>query len=203
MSMHSSCSSASAAQAPAILVAIFVVSAAVGACDTSFRHIECGTDEHCPAGSACVRNSCVAVDGGPADSGDVDADDTDVPEVDVPDIDAPEISPPDCELQACGGCVALTIDGASVLPGDPCGPCGGGIVYCNGADQVRCSRPTGTNACDSCGTLPVEPGVACGTCGDGATACAETGGVGCEGARNNGCGGCAPSGAPRAAASAH
>ena len=117
----------------------------------------------------------------------------------------PDVPPSlDCdaaERNACGGCNTLALAGREFTPGEPCGPCGGGIISCDGPSSVRCTGGTPPNECSSCVLMPAPVGTECGVCSNGALACADTPlGVECADATTNACGGCAPlEGEPSAA----
>ena len=64
------------------------------------------------------------------------------------------------ELNACGGCAAL-----SSQPQAPCGVCDTGAWQCDGMDAVVCEGDGGEgarNACGGCGALGGAPDAACG-----------------------------------------
>ena len=95
------------------------------------------------------------------------------------------------DLNDCGGSGQLSDDGSPALPGDGCGACDDGLLFCTGPDQLSCSGGTRPNSCGGCSLLPGTPGTPCGSCGDGLWACAA-GTATCIGAGElNDCGGCA------------
>ncbi|MFT7581703.1 MAG: hypothetical protein ACI9MR_003381 [Myxococcota bacterium] len=91
------------------------------------------------------------------------------------------------ESNACGGLNALTVDGADVVPEQPCGACGDGFYVCTGAESLACAGASEANGCGGCSALAGPPGAACGACG--ATWECEGDGVVCSESLNS-CGGC-------------
>lgn len=111
----------------------------------------------------------------------------------------------------CGRCGRYTCSDTQMFCVDPepnqCGGCGelgrvvgerceGGVVICNGDDEVICVSPSGeSNACGGLGDLANTPGDPCGACNSGVWVCDGTSAVVCEGGRGDGafnsCGGCA------------
>ncbi len=121
---------------------------------------------------------------------------TDLREVDPVDLDAlsdPEVNTTFVTLNACGGYAQLALDGQILSPGDPCGPCGAGVVSCAGTESLVCLDDPGTNDCGGCATLPGRPGRLCGDCNQGTWECSDDGDtLVCAGDRDvNACGGCA------------
>ena len=95
-------------------------------------------------------------------------------------------------IRGCGGTRPLAYRGEAASPGDACGLCEDGLLFCVGPDQLACASATLPNACGGCGELRGEPGTACGSCGGGTWTCAAGQAV-CRGdAELNGCGGCEP-----------
>mgnify|MGYP002619895892 CR=1 FL=1 len=110
---------------------------------------------------------------------------------DVQDSDDTHEEPPP-SWNLCGGEALLLWEGARAGPGEECGPCGGGLLVCDGIDALRCVRALPLNACGGCLTLGGAPGDPCGACQDGTWVCTDEGGARCEGATPlNLCGGCA------------
>ena len=94
------------------------------------------------------------------------------------------------ETNACGGVLPLIYRGVAAAPGDSCGGCGDGQLFCSGTSDLSCGGASEANACGGCGLLDGEVGASCGLCGDGRLACA-LGTTDCVGARPpNACGGC-------------
>lgn len=92
----------------------------------------------------------------------------------------------------CGGEEDLFFNNAVATPGEPCGPCGDGVLSCDGRDRLRCQASSQRNECGGCEPLLEEqaPSSPCGSCGDGVWVCDE-GGIVCQGASiPNSCGGC-------------
>jgi len=91
----------------------------------------------------------------------------------------------------CGGSAELRYRGAPASPGDGCGLCGDGELFCSGTSDLSCAGAGFPNVCGGCGPLEGEVGTACGLCNDGVWACGA-GQSDCVGDRApNGCGGCA------------
>lgn len=96
------------------------------------------------------------------------------------------------EFNDCGGLQTLVFDGEVAGPGGECGPCGDGLLVCDGADALRCYDSSELNACGGCGTLPGVKDASCGVCADGVWTCGDDGAMVCTGASSkNECGGCA------------
>jgi hypothetical protein len=94
-------------------------------------------------------------------------------------------------LNDCGGFGQLSYDDIAARPGEGCGACDDGLLFCTGPDQLSCSGGSRPNSCGGCSLLPGSPGTPCGSCGDGLWACAA-GTATCIGAGElNDCGGCA------------
>ena len=92
----------------------------------------------------------------------------------------------------CGGAEPLAYRGAAASPGDACGLCGDGELFCSGTSGLSCAGASLPNACGGCGLVEGEIGTACGLCGDGVWACGA-GQAECVGDRPwNACAGCAP-----------
>ena len=90
----------------------------------------------------------------------------------------------------CGGTGPLAYRGLDAGPGDGCGLCGDGELYCAGTGGLSCAGATMPNDCGGCGLVDGEIGTTCGLCGDGVWACGA-GQAECVGDRPpNGCGGC-------------
>ena len=100
---------------------------------------------------------------------------------------------PDTTVSAanrCGGDAPLTYRGAAAGPGDSCGLCGDGQLFCSGTNDLTCAGASQPNDCGGCGLLTGEVGTSCGLCDDGVWACGG-GSSDCVGDRPpNGCGGC-------------
>ena len=91
---------------------------------------------------------------------------------------------------ACGGTEPLAYRGNAAGPGDGCGLCGDGELYCSGTSGLSCAGASLPNGCGGCGLVEGEIGTTCGLCGDGVWACGA-GQSECVGDRPpNGCGGC-------------
>ncbi len=87
------------------------------------------------------------------------------------------------EVNACGGCRALTGE-----PGEPCGESDCGTFECIGLDTLACIGDA-TNACGGCAPSDADLGDACGDSGCGVISCDGTEVV-CVGDELNECGGC-------------
>lgn len=86
---------------------------------------------------------------------------------------------------ACGG--AQDLPGQ---PGDPCGPCDGGVLACDGDDALTClDESAGLNECGGCNPLPAAEGDSCGRCG-GQYQCDGEELLRCDEPNRNACGGC-------------
>jgi formylglycine-generating enzyme required for sulfatase activity len=90
----------------------------------------------------------------------------------------------------CGGDAPLTYRGVAAGPGDSCGLCGDGQLFCSGTNDLTCAGASQPNDCGGCGLLTGDVGTSCGLCDDGVWACGG-GSADCVGDRPpNGCGGC-------------
>ncbi len=93
-------------------------------------------------------------------------------------IDAVSCSDNTSNRNACGGCGELP-----AVVGDSCGDCGG-VVVCNGSENVRCSVER--NACSGCSALSGAPGD---SCAGGMLVCGPNGALQCSQTASNVCGG--------------
>lgn len=127
----------------------------------------------------------------PEDAGEIEEDAGDVGD-DEADVEEDVDTGPPPETNPCGGEEQLQYDGTvPVEPGDECGPCGEGVLVCDGSDEVTCVGAGSENACGGCGWLEGQPDEPCGPCGEGAWTCTDDGDVECQGATElNSCGGC-------------
>lgn len=67
-----------------------------------------------------------------------------------------EISPDGTSgTNACGGTAALSFEGGDAAPGDPCGPCGDGVLACATSDALTCAGGRPASACSE-GGAPVD-----------------------------------------------
>ena len=106
----------------------------------------------------------------------------------MPETDTTDTSP--FVANGCGGAADLSYLGRPAAPGDGCGLCGDGELFCSGTSDLSCAGAGFPNVCGGCGALEGEIGASCGLCDDGVWACGA-GQAECLGDRApNGCGGC-------------
>ena len=108
----------------------------------------------------------------------------------TPETDTTDTSP--FVANGCGGAADLSYRGRPAAPGDGCGLCGDGELFCSGTSDLSCAGAGFPNVCGGCGALEGEIGASCGLCDDGVWACGA-GQAECVGDRPwNACAGCAP-----------